>query len=60
MDKKFIKTTDTETANKLLALGFVRVTHIGNVHTFLNDVPQKLNFDSVDKTKIVYDNKLSL
>lgn len=60
MDKKFIKTTDTETANKLLALGFVRVSHIGSVHTFLNDVPKKINFDSVDKTKIVYDDKISL
>ena len=58
--KKFIKTTDIETANKLIALGFKLVSHIGNVHTFLNEAPQKLNFDSVDKTKIAYDNKLSL
>lgn len=60
MEKKFIKTTDTETANKLIAFGFKLVSNIGNVYTFLNEVPQKLNFDSVDKTKIVYDNKLSL
>lgn len=58
--KNFIKTTDAETANKLIALGFKVVSDIGNVYTFLNEVPQKLNFDSVDKTKIVYDNKLSL
>lgn len=58
--KKFIKTTDIDTANKLKALGFKMASHIGNVYTFLNDVPQKLNFDSVDKTKIVYDDKLSL
>ena len=58
--KKFIKTTDIETANKLKALGFKMVSDIGNVYTFLNDVPQKLNFDSVDKTKFVYDDKLSL
>lgn len=58
--KKFIKTTDVETANKLIALNFKLVSHIGSIYTFLNDVPQKLNFDSVDKTKIVYDNKLSL
>ena len=60
MDKKFIKTTDTETANKLKAFGFKLVSNIGNVYTFLNETPQKLNFDSVDKTKIAYDNKLSL
>ena len=58
--KQFMKTTDAETANKLIALGFNLISHFGNVYTFLNEAPQKLNFDSVDKTKIVYDNKLSL
>lgn len=58
--KQFMKTTDAETANKLIALGFNLISHSGNVYTFLNEAPQKLNFDSVDKTKIVYDNKLSL
>ena len=58
--KKFIKTTDSETANKLTSFGFKLVSHIGNIYTFLNEVPQNLNFESVDKTKIVYDNKLSL
>jgi len=58
--KTFIKTTDSETAEKLVACGFKLVSHMGNIYTFLNDVPQNLNFDSVDKTKIVYDNKLSL
>jgi hypothetical protein len=60
MEKKFIKTTDAETANKLVALGFNLISHIGSVYTFLNETPQKLTFDSVDQTKIVYDNKLSL
>jgi hypothetical protein len=58
--KNFIKTTDTETANKLIALGFNLISHIGSVYTFLNETPQNLTFESVDKTKIVYDNKLSL
>lgn len=58
--KKFIKTTDSETANKLIALNFKLVSHIGSVYTFLNEVPQNMTFESVDKTKIVYDNKLSL
>lgn len=60
MEKKFIKTTDAETANKLLALNFTLISHIGSVYTFLNEVPQTLNFDSVDQSKIAYDNKLSL
>ena len=60
MKKAFIKTTDIETANKLIALGFQLISHIGNVHTFLNDAPQHMVFESVDQTKIAYDNKLSL
>lgn len=60
MNKKFIKTADDETANKLICLGFKLVSHIGSVYTFLNEAPQNLVFESVDKTKVVYDNKLSL
>ena len=60
MKKKFIKTTDTETANKLIAFGFQLISQIGNVYTFLNDTPQNITFDSVDATKIAYDNKLIL
>lgn len=58
--KKFMKTTDSETANKLIALNFKLVSHIGSVYTFLNEVPKNLTFESVDKTKIVYDNILSI
>ena len=46
--KKFIKTTDEETATKLIALGFKVVSHIGNVYTFLNEQPKNMTFDSVD------------
>lgn len=59
-NKKFIKTTDTETANKLITFGFRLVSNIGNIYTFLNELPQNISFESVDQTKIVYDNKLSL
>ena len=60
MDKKFIKTTDAETANKLITFGFKVISEIGGVYTFLNETPQNMTFESVDQTKIVYDNKLSL
>ena len=60
MNKKFIKTTDEETANKLIALGFKVVSQIGSVYTFWNEPSQKMTFDSVDVTKFVYDDKLSL
>ena len=56
----FIKTTDTDTANKLISCGFQLISHIGNVYTFLNQSPKNFNFDNVDKKKVVYDNKLSL
>lgn len=60
MKTTFIKTTDVETANQLIAFGFTLVSQIGNVYTFLNEVSQNMTFESVDTTKIVYDNKLSL
>jgi hypothetical protein len=58
--KKFIKTTDNETANKLTTYGFKLITHIGDIYTFLNEVPTTFNFEAIDEKKIVYDDKLSL
>lgn len=58
--KNFIKTTDADTAQKLMALGFKLVSQMGNVYTFLNEASHSLTFESVDKSKIAYDNKLSL
>ena len=58
--KNFIKTTDQETARKLLECGFQLVSQAGDIYTFLNQLPNNFNFDNVDKTKIVYDNILSI
>ena len=58
--KKFIKSTDEKTANKLIVAGFKLVSHVGNIYTFINSVPQNFNFDAIDKKMIVYDNILSL
>lgn len=60
MDKKFIKTTDSETANKLIAYGYKLISHIGSIYTFINEIPTEVKFEEVDKKKIVYDNKLML
>ena len=60
MNKKFIKTTDAETANKLIVYGFKLVSHVGNIYTFLNEVPTGFKFDAIEKKCIVYDNKLTL
>lgn len=58
--KQFIKTTDKPTADKLIASGFKLVSQVGNLYTFVNLPPKNFNFDSLDRTKIVYDNILSL
>lgn len=58
--KNFIKTTDEKTANQLIIEGFRLVSHVGNIYTFLNQLPKDFNFDTVDKKKVVYDNILSI
>ena len=60
MEKKFIKTTDEKTASQLISAGFNLVSHVGQIYTFINSIPKNFNFDEIDKTKIVYDNILSL
>ena len=59
-NKKFIKTTDGKTATQLISAGFNLVSHVGNIYTFLNEVPTGFKFDAIDKRCIVYDNKLTL
>jgi hypothetical protein len=60
MDKKFIKTTDKETADKLLKGGFKLVNEMSGVWTFMNSVPKNFNFDEVTKETYCYSNILSL
>ena len=56
----FIKTTDKETADKLLLAGLQLVSQDNGIYTFLNPLPKNFNFDEVDKTKMAYTNILSL
>jgi hypothetical protein len=58
--QNFIKTTDKETADKLISEGFQLVSQSGNVYTFLNQIPKNFNFDEVDKAKMAYTNILSM
>ena len=60
MNKKFIIVQDEATANKLVASGFQIVSKVNNTYTFMNQVPQKFNFDEVDKSKLAYTNILSI
>ena len=58
--QNFIKTTDKETADKLISAGFQLVSQSGNVYIFLNQSPKNFNFDEIDKKKMVYTNILNM
>lgn len=58
--KNFIKTTDKETADKLISAGFQLVSQSGSVYTFLNQAPKNFIFDEVDKKKMAYTNILNM
>ena len=60
MKQNFIKTTDESTAEKLISEGFKLVSQVGQVYTFLNDMPESFHFDSVDKKYIAYSNVLNV
>ena len=56
MKYNFIKTSDQETREKLIAEGFKLISQDGNVTTFLND--RTLTFENTNK-KIQYSNMLT-
>ena len=58
--KNFIKTTDKETADKLMSVGLQLVSEVGGVYTFLNQSPNSLVFDEVDSKKLAYTNTLNV
>ena len=60
MKQNFIKTTDKETADKLILCGFQLISHVGDMYTFLNQTHKNFSFDEVDKNKYAYSNILSM
>ena len=60
MKQNFIKTTDEPTAKKMISEGFKLVSQVGQVYTFLNDMPKSFHFEVVDKKHIAYSNMLSI
>lgn len=60
MKQNFIKTTDRHTAERLISEGFKLVSQIGQVYTFLNDIPENFQFNSADKKHIAYSNMLNV
>lgn len=57
--QNFIKTTDKETADKLISLGFQLVSQGNGIYTFLNQSQKHFNFDGIDKKKMAYTNILN-
>ena len=60
MKQNFIKTTDKSTAEKLLSEGLKLISQVGQVYTFLNDMPESFRFEEVDKKHIAYSNVLNV
>lgn len=61
MKQNFIQTSDKETAEKLISLGFQQIPdNSGSYYTFLNN--QVFNFESVnlDEKKINYTNRICI
>ena len=58
--QNFITTTDQETAERLISIGFQLVSQNGDAYTFLNELPNNFNFDEASKKKIAYTNILSM
>ena len=58
--QNFIKTTDKETADKLIFAGFQLVSQSGSTYTFLNQLPKNFTFDKIDKKKMAYTNILNI
>ena len=58
--KKFIITQDESVSNVLLAHGFHLLSNVDGTYTFINSVPEKFNFSSIDSAKIHFTNKLNI
>lgn len=58
--KNFIMTSDKETADKLISVGFQLVSQDNGTYTFLNQLPKNFSFEEVDKTKMAYTNMLNI
>lgn len=58
--KKFIITQDASVSNQLIAHGFYLLSNVGGTYTFINSVPDKFNFSSIDSAKLYFTNKLNI
>lgn len=56
MDRKFIQTSDKETAEKLIKLGFNQIYSDGTNYVFINDTSKQ----TFENKKTVYTNNLCI
>lgn len=56
----FVSTTDLETRNKLLKLGFQEIENSNNKYTFINSKTLTFEEDYIDKSKLQYTNMLCI
>lgn len=60
MPTNFIKTKDSYTAEKLKAQGLKLISYSYDMYVFVNDSKVKVNFESIDPTKVYYTNVLHI
>lgn len=58
--KNFIVTQDKSVSNILIAHGFRLLSNICGTYTFMNEVPEKFDFSSIDSKKICFTNKINI
>ena len=59
MKQNFIRTTDSETAEQLIKLGFQKIDESNGIYVFLNCGKKQFE-ENLDKTKIQYTNMLCI
>lgn len=60
MNNKFIKTQDSDVAEKLVAMGFKQIPSTMGEYIFINTNSIKLNFSDSEMKKVYFTNILSL
>lgn len=59
-DKNFIVTQDKTVSNILIAHGFRLLSNVSGTYTFINQAPEKFDFNSIDVKKLYFTNKISI
>lgn len=58
--EKFIITQDKSVSNILIAHGFHLLSNVSGTYTFINETPEKFDFNGIDTKKIHFTNKLNI